>query len=399
MAFGVQKETKTQGTGDDAYESNGVTHTQWAVAQFESIDVESTKSKRGDIKEFSSVGVCNFIMNLGWQKQDDQSYATKVPVPAEGEDNSPEELQHMADFADNYYGWVEEKGVQVRKQYRKVRPEAELAVCFDFNEHMLDYNKSPYGKGDENLKPLRISMNGWFNPKKSFNTRVRNTINFKNKKMSENNPLYRVAKAGGVLKSFTESGNVKDGHDYALLAGVVVEFDVTAELSEWEGKKYIEYKLKNPSPVIDVKVKGKVVAAKEDIIKDAKEGIPAFVGIEFDDEGFVYTKEDLDAIRSEFKIIASRAVSFKPSPVKFPDFDKGCYWKDSTLYKACVEHGIWLPPEAKVDGAQTTEQPKQEAQPEVKKEIPAQKPVEATPAAKVVDSEVGEDFDDSEIPF
>ena len=75
----------------------------------------------------------------------------------------------------------------------------------------------------------------------------------------------------------------------------------------------------------------------------------------------------------------------------------GVNWEGSDLQKACKDLEIKLPNQVGSGGVaqKTDEQPKQDAQPkpEMKKEAPAQKePV-------IVDSEVGEDFDEDTIPF
>lgn len=304
---------------------------------FDSIDAEVTKDKRGnDVKEFSALGVLNFMMTLGLHDQGVAEYDTKCALPPEGEENSQEELAYMEKFKGAFFKWVEKDGKQIRKQCRNRQPEEELVLAFDIPSVMIDHDKFAGEGGDSiGVKPLRISWNGWFNPYKQFNAHVRNQINFKTKEMSETNPLYKIAKAGGVLDEY-----IKSNYNYAVLAGVVMNLDVTVTRNVYKGSTYLDYSIRNPSKVEDIKFKGKVVASKEEQLEEAKTDVE-FVGIEFD-ECDHYDVEDLKQIRKEWKIVASRAVSYKPSPVNYPDFVKGCEWENSTLYKALEANDLLI---------------------------------------------------------
>ena len=261
---------------------------------------------------------------------------------------------------------------------------------------MIEHDKfSAEGSDGIGTKPLRISWNGWFNPYKQFNTHVRNQINYKTKEMSESNPLYKIAKAGGVLEEY-----IKSGYNYGVLAECVVNLDVVVEKNVYKGSTYLDYSIRNPSKVEDIKFKGKVMASKEEQLEEAKTDV-GFVGIEFDsrdEQGnpISYDVEDLKQIRKEWKIAASRAVSYKPSPVNYPDFVKGCTWEDSSLYKALEQHGLLLndTPQAsqqgvsgsQVDGSNKSETPQQKA-PE-KKEPVQQEPQYNEPPELDFDSEI-----------
>ncbi len=405
MSFGLKSNTQNnnnaQNNGEqgERYES-GISYCEYNQAQFDMIDVEATKSKKGLIKEFSATGVLNYMQTLGYQKQPNQMYDTRQPLPEEGEEYSAGEIEDMAKFEANYYIWdTDDTGKRVRKQGRRCRPEPELVLAFDFNEYMFDYSKTPFAKSaDEDLKPLRISMNGWFNPKLAFNMNIRNTINYKTKEMHEGNPLIKVAKAAGILEQFTKSGNVNDGHEYALLAGATVDLDVSAELTEWKGKTYIDFKLKNPAAVVDMKLKGKVIATKESLIEDANQNLPEFVGIEYNSDSFTYTKEMLENMRKEWKIVASRSTSFHPNKVKSPDFTLGCEWEDSTLYKACIKHGIWLPPEALGSNGGKVDEPQQQAPAEKQEPAKKEEKIVYNEPAKI-DNSLDDGFEDPDIPF
>ena len=394
MAFG--KTIESTGTSSTGGNGGNIDYEGKNNYIFDMIDAEVTKNKRGDdVKEFSALGVLNYMMTLGLHEQGVAEYDTKCALPAEGEENSQEEIEYMEKFKGAFFKWVEKDGKQIRKQCRNRQPEEELVLAFDFPSIMVEHDKfSAEGSDGIGTKPLRISWNGWFNPYKQFNTHVRNQINYKTKEMSDSNPLYKIAKAGGVLDEY-----IKSGYNYGVLAECVVNLDVVVEKSIYNGKTYLNYAVRNPSKVEDIKFKGKVMASKEEQLEEAKTDVE-FVGIEFDsrdEQGNLisYDIDDLKQIRKEWKIAASRAVSYKPSPVNYPDFVKGCNWEESSLYKALEANGLLLN-----DAPQASQQQDNVAQGDSsnKSETPQQKAPEKA-QKEVIDNEPPAMDWDQEIPF
>lgn len=356
-----------------------VTDEQWKewndylynLTDSEESPVEGKKGKY--VKKYSSIGILNFIMDVGFQVQKDSEYDTKCALPEEGEENSQEELDHIQKWSNNYFKWVDEKGVRKRKQYSPNRPEQEYAFFYDFPELVVDWTKHP----NEDMhklgqKPLRISYNSRFGKMDNlgFSRTLPFRIDYKTKTLSTSNPIYKIANSSGVSSEFVSSG-----YDLGKLAGSACMWAIEFGRNVDGDKIYYNTKLQAHSQVLDVKVGGKVVATRQEQIPECD---VEFVGIPLNDPEFTYNPEDLEYInnRKELISVVGRATSFQPSPVKYPDFVIGVDFKDSTLAKAL--------------GAEvTSEQP----------------PAVATPSPEVADTPQttptapSDGFDDDSIPF
>jgi hypothetical protein len=274
------------------------------------------------------VGILNFIMDVGYQPQQDGQYDTKCALPSGDEKYSADELVHLDKYPTNDFVWVDDNGVRKRKQTSPKRPEQEYVFFFDFPEVIVDYTKHP----DEKMhvlgqRPLRISYNGRYGKVNSlvFNRTLPLTVDHKTKTLSPKNPINKIADKMGVVVEFTESG-----YDLGVLAGKACKWSVSSEKRVHEGDTYYAFTIKDPSKIEEVSAGGFTITVEQQIPKCE---VP-FVGIHFN--GVEYDMDAIDYIKNRKEVIevVQRAVSFKPSPVKFPDFVIGCDFKNSGLAKA-----------------------------------------------------------------
>ena len=338
--FVMKPQAANLGSGNG--EGSSITEDQWKewndylYSLTDAVEEPVEGKKNRYVKKYSSIGILNFIMDVGFQSQSDSEYDTRCALPEEGEDNSKEELEHIEKWPTNYFKWVEEKGVRKRKQYSPNRPEQEYAFFYDFPEIVVDWTKHP----NEDMhklgqKPLRISYNGRFGSMDTlvFSRTLPFRLDYKTKTLSNSNPIYKIASSSGVANKFVSSG-----YDLGELAGTACMWNIEFGRNVNDDKVYYNTKLQSHTPIVDVKVGGKVVATREEQIPTCD--VP-FVGIPLDDPNFVYSEDDLGYIqnRKELVAVVSRATSFKPSPVNYPDFVIGVNFEDSTLAEALRPKG------------------------------------------------------------
>lgn len=364
-----------------------ITNDQWAGWNEYLHSLITTAETEGKTDKFSKsksfVGVLNFIMDMGYQPQRDGEWDTKVALPAEGEENSAEELEVIAKWPSNYYKWVEDKGVKKRKQYSPQRPEQEYAFFFDFPKIMVDWTKHPSEDAHKlGMKPLRISYNGKFG-KPEFVT-FNKTLPFRTDrdgKLSPKNPIHKIAAAVGVVDSFIESG-----YDLGTLVQGACHWTVTFNRNVSGERTFYNTMITEPRMIEDVEAGEVVITRDQQIPKCDVE----FVGIhlnggDYNEEAMKYLKN-----RKELLTIVKRAVSFQPSPEKYPDFVLGADYADSDLCKA-------------LGGSNSTgDAPKGDdkpSSPAKQQSVPvAPKSTAKAPVVAVKEPDVDE-FEDSDIPF
>jgi hypothetical protein len=277
------------------------------------------------IKEISSVGYLNLLIQAGYIPQEDAEFDSKCALPKEGEKNSEEELAHIEKFPNNYFKWDGKK----RKVCRPQHPKEEYIFAVDFPDIMLDYSKHPAAEegAEEDLKPLRISYNGKWQG--SVGKHV--SITLKDGKLSPKNILYKVAAKSGRLQELLDSPeDGKTNYDIGVVAGAVCKWTIQYKKSPGrDGIVFHNIDIKEPAAIEPIKNGSKVIASVEDQIPDCP---TKFTGILLDQDE--YSDDDLKQIRKEFKGLLETGVSFKPSPVKYPDFTLGTDWKDTALCKA-----------------------------------------------------------------
>ena len=284
------------------------------------------QGKDGKFKKTKQLaGYINFIMEAGYLPQQDSFYDTKCALPAEGEENSPEELEYMEKYTTSYFEWVVDYSVQPNKKVRKQRsprnPSEEIVICVDFPKIMVDYSKHPASKSDkEDLKPLRISLNGMF--KNSFARSI--NLDVKNKVMSDKSILYKTANACGVLEDFISSE-----YDIGVLAQGVCKWTIEYSKNVDGGNTYHKMSIKNPVAIEELELDDGTTIS---VASQTPSCDVEFTGITLMDGD--YSEENLNQVRSEFIRVMEKGVAFKPSPVKHPDFVLGIDWKDTDLAKA-----------------------------------------------------------------
>lgn len=367
-----------------------ISNDQWGEYNelvWNTFDVASTKLANGkEIKEYDVIGYVKFIMELGQQPQEDASMNSNLPVPKEGEANSPEELERIKKFPLNYFTWEDEYKDGVKSTKRKVHwpkePEETLIIAVDFPSLKLDYNKHPAStETSENIKPMRIDYNGKW--KGSFNREISNKLDYKTGKLMSDKALqYKIATACGNLAEYQN-----DQHDLAHLVNAVCNWSVKMTKNVTDKGTYYSTEIKDPSPIQDVK--GRQVYT----VKEQLEDNPCnneFCGILF--HGGEYSKEQLVQVRPFWWSKAVKATQFDRNKGTNRDGEWliGMNWEDSDLFKAVKEFGIELPTYGNSNVNQPAQQtPKQEPKKEVVNT--AVKAIIVKPADDV-------DFDD-DIPF
>lgn len=327
--FSMKPQVHTSGS------EGSVTTEQWAewgeylhkLIKADEVAVVGKKGKTSRTK--THVGILNFIMDMGYQPQPEGEYDTKCALPSEGEEFSTEELEHMAKYPTNRFIWVtDEKGNTKRKQTAPKRPEQEYAFFFDFPEVMVDWTKHP----NEDMhklgqKPLRVSYNGRYGKvgQLVFKRTLPFTVDYKTNTLGDKNPIYKIADKLGVARTFEEQD-----YDLGVLAGRACKWSVVSEKTTLDGKTFYDMVIKDASRIEEV-VAGNITVTVEQQIP--KCNVP-FTGVHFNAES--YAPEVIEYIqnRKELLEVVMRATSFKPSPVKHPDFVLGCDFKDSGLAKA-----------------------------------------------------------------
>lgn len=389
MAFGKKQETNTGGNGA----GNNISGEAWDVWNeylWNKLDVTPTKNANGkEIKELETVGVLNYIQELGCQPQADASMKSKVAAPEDGEENSAEELAVMADRPSNYFKWHTywDSGKEVTERHVcwPKEPEEELILAVDFGgDLMIDYSKHPAADegAAEDLKPFRIDYNGKdFKDKSKVGRNVRNEVHWKTGKFSDKDIKYKITAACGNIEEYQA-----DGHDLAHLVQATCNWTIVMTKNVSNGNTYYTTSIKDPAAVQDIKTRKDTYTAAEQI-EDAKIDTP-FCGILF--HGGEYDEDQLKQMRGMWHNISKQAIQFDKNEGTTRDGEwlKGMNYEDSDLAKACKKFKIG-------EGTQGGKpQPKPENKAPIKKEVKPEKVPEKVPTY----NEPPLDWDD-DIPF
>ncbi len=295
----------------------------------ESIGGEEVCVDGSIIKEVTHVGHVNLLIQAGYIPQEDANLDSKLTPPDFNSDvkNSKEELEHIEQYPNNYFEWEGNK----RVLRFPVKPQEEYILAVDFPDIMIDTSKHPAADEDaeESLKPLRVSYNGKW--KGCVGRHVKITLNSKDKKLSPENILYKIASKSGKLQEFLASAEAeRTNYNLGILAGATCKWTIVYKKTPGEnGNVYHNISIKEPSAIEPVKVGNKVVATVEDQITECP--IP-FTGILLEQDS--YQDEDLRMIRKEFRSLLEKGVAYQPSPIKYPNKWLGVDWKDTELCKA-----------------------------------------------------------------
>lgn len=325
------KPTLPQSSGND------VSSDQWGAWNeyyYNLLNVDEKPSTNGEgivkqgyfNKTKNLVGIANVFVDCGLQEQKDSEYDSKEALPAEGEENSAEELAVMAKYPSNYYKWVEGK----RKKVIPNKPTQEYCIMFDFPSVMVDWTKHPM----ENLhslgkKPLRVSYNGFsfFGGVKGFSRRLPFDPDYKTKLLSTKTPLYKMAAAMGVEDVYTNSG-----YNLSTLGGKACKFDVVISRNTKDGKSYYNTDIRNMSKIVAIEAGEIQVSVEQQIPKCDIEPQAILLNLP---EGKSYNEAALGSVKYDkgLRAVLPHMKSFKPSPEKFPDFVLGVDWNETGLSK------------------------------------------------------------------
>lgn len=271
---------------------------EWNQYQFDTFKAKAKELPNGKTrKEKSLIGRVNLVMDLGFPPSAPSEWETKCALPSGDEEYSQEEIEWMEKNPSHDFIWTKEwddgtkKSVTVRKQTSPSYPAQEYGVAVDFPQIMLDYSKRPESTSDkEDLRPLRISLNG------SFHQKFFKTIVFDGsfKPVSSNNLIYKICAAADREKELVDSQ-----FDIATVAGATCNFTVRADLNTSDdGITYVNWNASKPASVEDIETPEGEWSA-EDQIEKAFEGknVSEFVGILLD--GQDYTDEMLSMLGND----------------------------------------------------------------------------------------------------
>lgn len=348
--------------------------TAWHDYVYASIDAKEVEIESGKFKKTKTyAGYVNLIVEAGFiPAEEDAQYDTQVTAPAVGVDEyTPEEQEVVDKYPSNYFKWVDGK----RKQCRPQNPEEELVICIDLPKVMLDYSKHPASNSDvPDIKPLRISLNGTFKRagRLTFARNIALRLD-RDKKISNKNMLYKIAECSGVLQQFIDSE-----YDLGVIAGVCCNWSLEY-IKNVGDRTFHNIVLKTPITIEEIDAGGTIITVEQQI----PECPVPFVGIRLN--GGDYSEDVLRNLRKEFLVVMERGIEFHPYKDKYPDWTKGCNWKDTDLCKALEARN-----------ANSGEQGSSK-----KKEVKEEKVVEIKGDLIVHDDHLMEDdgFDEEQIPF
>ena len=381
----VQNSTST-GNGESTYtKPTAEAYMAWGEHQWDALDVAEVNKGDGKFeKSYDFIGTVNFLMELGYQPDNEMVMKSNINAPVDGEENSPEELERMKSFPNNKFFWDTEykdgKKLQVRKVRWSIHPEEEIVLAVDFPAIKLNYALHPYSKaeeGVEDIKECRIDWNGRW--KGAFNRKINNTPNWKTGRLGDKSVQYKIATACGNLETY-----IKDGHQLADLAGAVCNWTVKMT-KKVDGDKvfYSDMELSDPSPIQDIKGRHPYTIAEQ--LED-NQSSNEVCGIQLN--GGTYTKEELQQVRFMWWKKAMQATQFDKNAGsnRTGEWLEGVNWADSDLAKACEKYEIELP----FSRQQGTPVPSGKQDPQ------ESKPEQKVPHKKDPEPEL--DFD-SDIPF
>ena len=386
--------TNSSGEGSDITQAQW---NEWAMYQYDAFKAKGRELQNGKLrKEKTLIGKVALIMDLGFPPAADSQWKTECALPTSGEEYSQEEIQWMEKNPSHDFVWAKEydetvkKSVTVRKQTSPSYPAQEYGVAIDFPQVMIDYSKHPQVESeDEDLRPLRISLNG------NFNHKFFKTIVFDGsfKPVSDKNIVYKICTAAGLEKELHSSQ-----FDIATAAGAVCNFAVRADLDDQSGedntgKVFVNWAATKPALIEDLETPQGEWSADEQIEAAFKDkNVPEFTGILLD--GMNYSDEMLSALsldglyKDSFGYVkrASESKTFllegksKKTGNDY-SFEKGLDYSGTDFAKAWNKFSGDSTPQAQAPVA------KEDKPVEEKKPAPAKTPVE-----KVVEPEI--DFDD-----
>jgi len=264
---------------------------EWNDYLYDLVDAEEILDEKNNLVKTKTVGgIVNLIVEAGKQ-ENIQKFDSKKALPAEGEENSSEELEVIERFPNNYFEWEKDDKGKISRKHCWPQYLPEVLIAVDLPEIMVDYNKHPASDEEgEKLTPLRVSLNEKFRGEISRHIILRVD---KDGKMNDKNMLYKIAKASGKLQEFIDSK-----YDIGVIAGAKCNWDLI--YSKSQGKEDIVYHniaLRDPSKIEDMVHKGKVLASREEQLADIKCDVP-FTGILLN--GGDYPEDTLLHLRSEY---------------------------------------------------------------------------------------------------
>lgn len=389
--------TNSSGEGSDVTQAQW---NEWAMYQYGAFKAKGRELQNGKLrKEKTLIGKVALIMDLGFPPAADSQWKTECALPIKGEEYSQEEIQWLEKNPSHDFVWTKEydetvkKLVTVRKQTSPSYPAQEYGVAIDFPQVMIDYSKHPQVESeDDDLRPLRISLNG------NFNHKFFKTIVFDGsfKPVSDKNIVYKICTAAGLEKELHSSQ-----FDIATAAGAVCNFAVRADLDDQSGedntgKVFVNWAATKPVLIEDLETPQGEWSADEQIEAAFKDkNVPEFTGILLD--GMNYSDEMLSALsldglyKDSFGYVkrASESKTFllegksKKTGNDY-SFEKGLDYSGTDFTKAWNKFSGDSTPQAQASVA------KEDKPVEEKKPTPAKTPVE-----KVVEPEI--DFDDDSL--
>ena len=295
-AAAPQNNTNSSGEGSDVTQAQW---NEWAMYQYDAFKAKGRELQNGKIrKEKTLIGKVALIMDLGFPPAADSQWPTDCALPTSNEEYSQEEIQWMEKNPSHDFIWTKEyddsvkKSVTVRKQTSPSYPAQEYGVAIDFPQVMIDYSKHPQVENtEEDLRPLRISLNG------NFNHKFFKTIVFDGsfKPVSDKNIVYKICAAAGLEKELHSSQ-----FDIATAAGAICNFSVRADLDDQSGedntgKVFVNWAATKPALIEDLDTPQGEWSADEQIEAAFKDkNVPEFTGILLD--GMDYSDEMLSAL-------------------------------------------------------------------------------------------------------
>ncbi len=402
------KATSQQNNGGD---SDYAASDAWKRYQFEVFKAKVQELNNGKHRKEKTIAcVVNLIVDLGTPAGVVDTYKTKCELPIEGETYSQEEIDFMekkkgTDFiwdkdwdatADNGRGG---KGamVTVRKQTRIANPTQEYGFAVDVPSVLIDFSQHPKSTSTEpDMRPLRISLNGWSNYSKSFQKIIKFQMGWNDTEIHENNYVRKIAKAAEIESELAKQWDIGE------MAQAVCNFKVRMDLQDNEKGVFLDIEALSPSVIEDTEDEdGEVVVSAERKREKALqcETLAPFTGILL--QGMEYSDDALKMIGSDHFRFIQRAETSRRLVVR-----EGVSAKTGKEYS--IEEGFdyegcdFQKAYEKWKSAKASEKPQSggESKP---KQTPVQKdkPAEKAPERVVTPQEPeGEEFDEfDEIPF
>lgn len=387
---------------------------EWKRYQFETFKAKVQELNNGKQRKEKTVAcVVNLIVDLGTPAGVVDTYKTKCELPLEGQDYSQEEEDYMAKNKGTDFIWDKEwdatvdndrggkgKMVPARKQTRIANPTQEFGIAVDVPSVLIDFSKHPNSTSTEpDLRPLRISLNGWSNFSKSFKKVIKFQMGWNDTEIHENNFVRKIAKAAEV------EGDLAKKWDIGEIVQAVCNFKVRMDLQDNDKGTYLDIEALSPSIIEDTEDEdGEIVVSAERKREKALqcETLAPFTGILLD--GMDYTDEMLSMIGSDHfrfieraetsrRLVVREGISTKTG--KPYSIEEGFDYEGCDFQKA---YDKWKEKKAKGGSGGKPAEKKEVVKEQPK---PQQKPAEKIPEEKVDNGMFGEDDDffNDEVPF